>query len=617
MNIQQLFRRQYSFEEVLFCILLVTIPLSYFGFFGQYNTELLSLIALIGVIPMYLSTFEAIRERNWASMDLLASVTLTLTIIQGEWFSVIFITLMLTAARILGTLSEQRTEKSLQSLLDLRPETAKVERAGTLVMVATSEIQLGDIVVVDAGERIPVDGKVLTGEAAVDESSLTGESLPIDKEVGNEVKSSTLLLSGSLHIQTESIGKDTLIERIITLVQSATTEKPAIETLGQKFGKAYLLTAFVGAAALLLVTHNIPLVLAVVLVVCADDIAIAIPLTYLRALGSAAKKGIVIKGGRFLEAFGKVDTIVFDKTGTLTMGKPKVMQVVTADGTNEQELLQLAAQVASRSSHPLSKALMQHLEKQSIAFTALVSGEVVAGMGVTAEGANGTIFFGRRDFLVKQGITLADMFEDEEEEALEKGYTISYVTEGNVVRGLVVFGDTLREEARAVIEDLRSLGITKMIMLTGDNNRAAENVAKSLGLDEFYGGLLPEDKVEKLRELTATRVVAMVGDGVNDAAALALAHVGIAMGGLGSDGAIESADIVLMRDNLDALPQTIRLARRVRAIAVQDFYIWGVTNILGLGLVFTSVIGPLGAALYNFLSDFLPLFNSLRAKMVK
>lgn len=608
-------KRYSSLQVALFLLLLGTFPLSFFGFFGQYDKPILILVSVVGVVPMYWSSLKALGERNWASMDLLASVALTFSIIQGEWLSVIFIALMLTAARILETLSEERTEKSLQSLLKLRPESTKREREGTLETVSIEQLQIGDVVVVDAGERIPIDGTVVAGQATVDESSLTGESLPVDKEVGSRAQSSTLVLSGSLHVRTESIGKDTLIERIIALVQSAESEKPAIETLGQRFGKIYLLTTFIGAALLLVVTQNVSLVLAVVLVVCADDIAIAIPLTYLRAIGSAAKRGIVVKGGRYLETLGGVDTLVFDKTGTLTSGKPKVIRVVPVGNMTETQVVEQAALVASRSSHPLSKALMRYIQEQGIAFTTLSQGEVVAGMGVKAEGKAGQVFFGRREFVVREGIAVPEALILEEEKALGDGYTVSYCTEGTQVLGLVVFGDTLRPEAKAVVQELRSLGIKRMIMLSGDNNQAAQAVAHELGLDEFYGELLPEDKVTKLKELREGQVVAMVGDGVNDAAALALSHVGIAMGGMGSDGAIESANIVLMRDNLEAIPEAIRLARMAKSISIQDFYIWGATNIVGLALVFGGFMGPLGAAVYNFLSDFLPLANSLRARI--
>ncbi|MBP9750023.1 MAG: cation-translocating P-type ATPase, partial [Candidatus Pacebacteria bacterium] len=338
-------------------------------------------------------------------------------------------------------------------------------------------------------------------------------------------------------------------------------------------------------------------------------------LTYVRAIGSAAKHGIVVKGGRYLETLGRVTTIVFDKTGTLTSGKPRVAGIIPVEGVDERALLAYAASAAARSTHPLSQALVAYATQQGVAYETSASGEVVAGMGVVTMADSERICFGRKAFLDREQIAVSPRLTELEDEESEKGHSVSYLAVNGAVLGLVSFGDTIKEGAKAVIAELRSLGITRMIMLSGDNERAARTVATELGLDAFYAGLFPEDKVTKLKELREGHVIAMVGDGVNDSAALALAHVGIAMGGLGSDGAIESANIVLMHDNLSAIPQAIRLAHTTRSISVSDFAIWGVSNIFGLALVFLGIIGPTGAAVYNFITDFFPLINSLRARV--
>lgn len=617
MKYPHLLQHEYIREGILFIFLLTVLLFSFTGIFKEYENTLLITTASIGIAPVFIKAVQAIIERNWASMDMLASLALVFSIINGEWISTIFIALMLSAARILGTLSESQTEKSLQGLLKLRPETVKLERNGKIVTVSPDNLVKGDIIIVDAGERIPVDGVIVSGQGSVDESSLTGESLPVEKNTEDHARSSTLVTSGSLRIKTECVGKDTLIERIIALVQSAETEKPAIETLGQKFGKMYLLGTFVVSTLLLLLTQDTALVLAVVLVVCADDIAIAIPLTYLRAIGSAAKQGIVIKGGRYLETLGKVDAIIFDKTGTLTSGKPRVVSIAPANNITDKQFVATAASAATRSSHPLSKALIEYAKEQKIAYeSSSMSGEVVSGMGVSMSTPAGVVLFGRKDFLTTNNIAIPKTLEDQEVRESSRGYSVSYLAQNGQPLGLVSFGDSIKPEAKAVINELRELGIKHVIMLSGDNERAARTVAEELGLDAFYAGLYPEDKVTKLRELHEKYTIAMVGDGVNDAAALALAHVGIAMGGLGSDGAIESANIVLMKDNLTAIPQAVRLAHTAKSISVQDFYIWGFTNVFGLALVFIGIIGPTGAAVYNFVSDFFPLINSLRARIV-
>ncbi len=594
--------------------LFAVLILHYTGVLRHFDTWVLIIAVVIGVVPVFWGAIQALKEKEWASMDMLASIALTFSVIEKEWASAVFIALMLAAARLLDTLTAERMEKSIRGLMKLKPTTAKVERLGKMVTLAIEDIVLGDIVVVDTGERIAIDGEVLSGEASVDESSLTGESLPVDKGAGSTVASSTLVVSGSIKVKTLRVGKDTTLERIIALVESSRAEKPAIETLGARFGKMYLIAIFVSAGTVLLLTKDIQLVLSIVLVVCADDIAIAIPLAYLRAIGSAAKKGIVIKGGKHLEVLGRVTTLVFDKTGTLTEGTPQVVGVTCMVDMSEVEMLTLGGAAAKHSTHPLSRALVAYAKTQgNIGETE--SAEVLGGRGIRANIGGSTVLVGNKRLLDEEGVVVDSRFNKELHTYEEQGNSLLFIARNGTVLGCVALGDTVKADARAVIEELRSLGVSRIVMLSGDNEYAAGALAREVGIVEWQSNLLPADKVTKLKELTQDGVTAMVGDGVNDAAALSIAHVGIAMGGLGSDGAIESANIVLMHDNLRAIPDTIRLARSVHRISVQDFGIWGVTNTFGLALVFTGVIGPAGAAAYNFLSDFLPLFNSARTRL--
>lgn len=613
--LQSLHDRRIRTEMFLIVVLLLTLIAHLLLKSTPIDLWIMLLGTVAGVTPVFINAFRSLREREWASMDTLASVALIFSIIEGEWASAVFIALMLSAARLLEHITEARMERSIKSLMKLKPTTAKVERDGKLIVIATAHIIVGDIVVVDAGERIAVDGIIESGDATIDESSLTGESLPVDKTNGASVSSSTLVASGSVRVRTTRIGKDTTIERIIALVESSQEEKPEIETLGAKFGKIYLVFIFVGAAILLILTQNASLVLAVVLVVCADDVVIAIPLAHLRAIGTAAKRGIIVKGGKHLEMLGKVDTIVFDKTGTLTKGKPEVTTVVIAPRVKEGVLLQIAALAAQHSTHPLSKALVTYATKQGVILEEVHDAVVVGGKGVIAKFKRSRIIVGNEKFFINEGFTIDAALLQKAIAETETGKSISYVGKGNKVLGFCALSDTVKMDAGRVMNELRALGMKKIIMLSGDNERAAGALAKQVGIDIWFANLLPEDKVAKIKELSETGIVAMVGDGVNDAAALALAHVGIAMGGLGSDGAIESANIVLMHDNLDAIPQTIKLAHAVRRISIQDFFIWGISNMFGLALVFTGNIGPAGAAAYNFISDFFPLANSWRARI--
>lgn len=605
----------YRVDSVLSIGLLFVLATHYLKLFPDFDTRLLVIFTFFGTLPIFVSAFQQLQEKEWASMDMLASIALFFSIATHEWASAVFISLMLSSSRILGDITERRTRKSIDALLKLRPEKAKVEVNGSIREIRTEEVSVGDIVVVDIGEYIPIDGIVVDGIASVNESSLTGESFPVEKGINAKASSGTFVVSGSLRIKTLLIGKDTTLEKIIALVEIAQTEKPETQTLGEKFGKFYLLFSFVGSLIIYLVTKDLRLVLAVVLVVCADDIAVAIPLGYLRAIGSAAKHGVIVKGGKHLETLGKVDVVVFDKTGTLTTGKLQVSGVYVNESSSEEEFVRLGGIVSRRSHHPLAKAVTEYAEDRGEKEVFPDDADVIEGKGVVATYQGTEIIFGRDILMNERGVMWDESSMKKAEEYEVEGKSVSYLAKDKKVIGFFAAGDTIKHDAKKAVEHLLALGIKKVVMLSGDNERVAYAVAKEIGITDVHANLLPEDKLQRLRELHKHHKVAMVGDGVNDAAALTLSHVGIAMGALGSDSAIESAEIVLMHDNLSAIPRTIQLARDVHTISIQDFGIWVVTNGFGLVLVFSGIIGPSGAAAYNFISDFFPLLNSMRVRM--
>lgn len=605
---------RYKLDLVLSVVLVLILGLHYARLLSAFDAYFLLGAAIIGTLPVFWSAARAVYEREWASMDMLASIALAFSLFAAQWSSAVFIALMLAAARILGSLTAERVEKSITGLLKLRPDTVKVEQHGRIETIPLAEVKEGDIVVVDLGERVPIDGTIINGSAAIDESSLTGESLPVEKTSGAKVYSSTLVANGNIHIQTERVGKETTLERIIALVESARAEKPKTQTLGEKFGKAYLIGVFICATVLLVATQNISLVLAVVLVVCADDIAVAIPIAYLRGISAAAKRGVIVKGARHLELLGKAQIIVFDKTGTLTKGKLAVSEVVAAAGHSEKEVLEAGVLAARRSKHPLSRAFVAHALSNGVVGSEPESVEEVSGKGIIAHTSNETVMIGRESFLEFQGITIPAELKMKSTTHSSEGRSVSYIAHNNTAIGFVAVSDEVKENAKMAIAELKRLGIAKVVMLTGDNEHVARSVAGQIGIDDFRAALLPEDKVGVIKELLNEGVVVMVGDGVNDAAALSVANVGVAMGALGVDGAIESAEIVLMRDDLMTIPETMQLAHQVTRVSVEDFWIWGITNVAGLALVFGGFMGPSGAAAYNFISDFFPLFNSFRVR---
>ncbi|MBU6310482.1 cation-translocating P-type ATPase [Patescibacteria group bacterium] len=597
-------------RDALIAALLSIVLIASFFIAAPLRDALLVGAALLGTAPVVYQAVRSVRAREWGSMELLASVALLFSLATSAWASAVFIALMLAAARILADLTRSQVESSIRSLLKLKPQTALIERGESLVTVPVDAVQVGEIVHVRISERVPVDGTVLRGEAAIDESTLTGESLPVDVREGSQVYSSTLVASGSLVLRATRVGKDTTLERVIALVEASRAQKPVAETMGERFGRIYLLVIFFGSAVLLGITHDTALVLAVVLVVCADDVAVAVPITYLRAIRAAARRGIIVKSARHLERFGSITTIVFDKTGTLTTGILRIASVVAPHGDRER-VLREAARAAVHSRHPLSRAILDAVPDTSVSPADV---KEFGGRGIVVTDGADTIALGKEALFIELGIEIPENVRSAAVREAGLGRSVSFVSVTGAIIGALAAEDRVKDNASAVIEELRALGIVRTVLLTGDNERVGETVRATTGIDRAYANLLPEDKVRIISELEAEGPVAMVGDGINDAAALARSSVGIAMGGLGAEGTIESAELVVMRDNLDAIPYTLRLARSANRIARQDFYIWGATNAFGLALVAIGYIGPQGAALYNFLTDFLPLGNALRVR---
>jgi heavy metal translocating P-type ATPase len=579
---------------------------------SQVGSYFLIVVAILGTLTVLVIAVRQIFKKE-ISMDLLASIALVFSLLSKEWVGASFIALMIAAARILKTITENQAKRSIKSLLKLRPNKAKVIKNNNVLEIPIEKLKIGDVVVIDLGDRVPVDGKSISGNFSVDESSLTGESMPVDKNIGDKVFGSTIVVSGSAHILVEKIGKDTTLEKIIGLLESSGKLKPHFQTVGERFGKIYLIGIFIVSFLVLLITHNTKLVLSILLVICADDVAVAIPLAYLSATRRAAKMGVIVKGSSYLEVLGKVDTVVFDKTGTLTTGHMQVSEIKSFSQYSEKELLMYCGSLMEQSSHPISKTIYAYAKKEKIHLELVEKVEEIGGMGLIGEYENKKILFGRKAFLLSHHIKINDRVSTEISRLENEGRSNSFMVVNNELAGIISLTDEIRRGSKEAIAHIKKLGVKNVVMLTGDNEKAAGRVAKELGI-EFHAELLPEQKVSFIKNyLDTKKTVAMVGDGVNDAAAMRMATVGIAMGAIGYDTAIESADIVLMKDDIAKIADIIKLARFTGRLSAQDFGIWGFSNVFGLAFVFLGIIGPSGAAAYNFITDFFPLFNSLRA----
>lgn len=577
------------------------------------DDPLLTFFASIATLPVLLAAFHSLKNKK-ISVSLLASIALVFSLLNREWASAVFINLMLTSARIFADYTENRTSSAIKSLLKLRPEKVKVKKGEKITEEPVSKIKINDLVVIELGDRIPVDGVIVSGQAFVDQSSLTGESVPVSKGINNEVLSSTLNVSGSMTIRAKKVGKDTTFEKIIQLVEQSQKNKTGIQTTVDKFTSRYIIVTLLGSIILYLISHSLNLVLSVLLVTCADDIAVAVPMAFSAAIGNAAKQGIIIKGGAFLEGLTKAKTVLVDKTGTLTRGKLKVEDIVAFGDFAKDKVLKLAAISDFFSEHPFAKAVVRYAHQNKLAFEKPIEFEMFPGKGSTAVYKNKKIVCGKLSFLQELGVKTKDEQLKEIDLIKKEGLnSLLLVGYDRKLIGYITLADELRPEVKEAIEALKKLGIENIVMLTGDDEKVAKKIAREANISTFHANLLPEDKLKYIKEnLSRDHKVVMIGDGVNDAAALALADIGIAMGTIGSDAAIEAADVALMKDDFSKIPEAVKLGVSVTKVARQDFWIWGVVNTIGLILVFSKIMGPEGAAAYNFITDFFPLLNSLR-----
>ena len=594
-----------NFDALLLVLLLASLILARYEIF-------LKMVAVLATVPVVISALRAIRNRK-ISIDLLASVALIVSLIEREWISAALINLMITSARMFARYVEIRSHSAIQSLLKLKPKTATVERNGQIYDVPVEEVKIGDKVIVELGEKIPVDGIVEKGEAMIDQSSLTGESIPILKKKGDKVLSFTTVVSGNLTVAVEKIGKETTFEKIVKLIETSQSNKAAIETLGDNFSKWYIIITILASLAIYFYSKDMNLVLSLLLVSCADDVAVAIPLALTTSITHSAKHGAIVKGGNFIEGLSKVKVMVFDKTGTLTKGKLTVEKVFSFGGNDNEDVLRLAGTASLLSHHPVAQAIVEYTKEKQIEINEPEKINEVMGMGIVAKEKEGRIVTGKLSFFQKSGIEISKEELDIINEEIDKGVSVTLVGKNEKLAGFLVMGDALKPNLKEIIADIKSMGVEKVVMLTGDNEKIAAKISKQIGIDEYYANLLPEQKIEHLKKYMSGKYkVAMVGDGVNDAPCIALADIGIAMGVIGSDASIESADIAMMRDDLSQIPELMRISRKTLSTVRQDLAIWAVVNVIGFALVLTFVLDPAGAAAYNFLTDFIPILNSLQ-----
>jgi heavy metal translocating P-type ATPase len=560
---------------------------------------------LVGGWPIFKEAFENLIAKRM-TMELSMSIAIVAAAAISEFFTALVITLFVLVAEVLEGMTVSRGRRAIRDLLDFLPRAVSVRRAGAVSEVDADTLSLGDAVLVNPGGRIPVDGTVIAGHSFVDQARITGESMPLEKSVGANVFAGSINQSGALEIRAERIGRDTSYGKIIEAVEQAERSRAPVQRLADRLA-GYLVYFALGAAVLTyLLTRDSRATISVIIVAGACGIAAGTPLAILGGIGRAARAGAIVKGGLFLEQLGKVNTVVLDKTGTLTYGRPEVRALLPAAAVDGTALLEAAASAELRSEHPLGKTIVAHAQALGGSPREPERFGYTPGRGIDATVGGELVLVGNLALMRDHGIAVPGELLAGHPEASEV-----YVARAGILLGAIVIADSVRPEAREAIATIHGMGI-KTMLLTGDAKAVAAGVARQLGITEIAADLLPEDKRERVRRLVAEgRTVAMVGDGVNDAPALIEAQVGVAMGS-GTDVARESADVVLLGNDLLKFAETLSIARRTRRIIWANFAGTLGVDALGIGLAAFGMLNPLLAAFIHVASELTFILNSAR-----
>ena len=579
---------------------------------GPYllNAGLTIFATLFGGYLRFLAGFKDIFNRK-ITVNVFVTVALIATVAVGEFRAAAVIVFIMAVAGALETYTLDKTRRSIRNLLDLAPKMATIRRDNEEVIIPVNEVQVGDIAVVRPGGRIPVDGIVIAGQSCVNQAPITGESMPVEKFKGAEVFGGTLNETGRLEIKTAKVGQDTTLARIVHLVEQAQGTKAPIQNLADRFTTWFLPAVLVLAVIAFLISDNIKVAVSVLLVACPCAFAIATPTAVTAGISNMARRAVLIKGGIFLELAQKMDVLLVDKTGTFTFGRPKVVDVVAFDGIPEEEVLRLAAIAEKYSEHPLARSVIACAKERGIEVTDPTDFNIEVGMGVTARLDGKEILVGKNKFLQDKGVSVAKHIEYAMSEQTEQGRTAILVANDMKPVGLIAIADEIRPQTSRSIASLKAMGIKKIIMLTGDNHKVAKSVAEEIGVDDFQAELLPEQKLQYVEKLQKQDLlVGMIGDGINDAPALALADVGIAMGAAGTDVAVETADVTLMNDDLSQVVNFMNMSRKVMSRIKLNIFFSMIYNVIGFILAGFGMLTPIVAVIFQEAGCITVVFSS-------
>ncbi|MED4003268.1 heavy metal translocating P-type ATPase [Priestia aryabhattai] len=600
------------------------------GFIGShtgiasYMTTVLYAIAMIvsGYKPAK-SAYYGIKSRS-LDMNVLMTVAALGAAVIGEWLEGATVVWLFALGVALQTRSIEQTRNSIRGLMDLAPSEAWVKENGQLIKKAAEDISIGSTIVVKPGDRIPLDGEIINGESSINQAPITGESIPVDKVMGDAVYAGTINESGSLEIKVTKLVEDTTIAKIIHLVEEAQEKKAPTQAFVDKFATIYTPIVFILALFIMVIP---PLFdgawsewfykgLELLVVACPCALVISTPVAIVSAIGNAAKNGVLIKGGTFLEKAGAINAIAFDKTGTLTEGKPAVSEVVSL-AAEENQLLAITKTLEDYSNHPIARAIVDYTAEKKVVSLQGSNFKILTGKGVQATIQDTVYYAGNAKLFSDLGTPLTHCW-SQIEKLQNEGKTIIIVGTAKSVLGIINVADTIRHTTVSALESLKQNGMQQIVMLTGDNEGTAKMIASQSRVDRYFADLLPEDKVKAIQQLQHEGYqTAMVGDGINDAPALATADLGIAMGGAGTDTAMETADIVLMADNLEKLPHTMKLSRKALAVIKQNIWFSIIVKVIALAFIFPGWLTLWIAVLSDTGAALLVILNSLRLLKMK
>ncbi|EKN68968.1 cation-translocating P-type ATPase [Schinkia azotoformans] len=575
------------------------------------NATLITATIIAGY-PIVVKAWQALRMKAF-SIELLVTIAVIGALFIGEYVESGAVTFLFLFGAYLEARSLEKTRSSLKSLMDMAPLEATVIRGGKTVVIPADEVEVGDRVLIQSGEKIAIDGTVIIGQAFVNEAAITGESVPTRKQIDDTVFSGTIIDNGYIEVIAEKVGEDTTFSKIIELVEEAQESKAKTQKFLEKFASFYTPAILLLSVIVYIFTKDIELTLTFLVIACPGALVISAPVSIVAGIGNGAVKGILIKGGDVMEKLAKTDVFVFDKTGTLTKGQPEVTAIKTY-GMNEITFLTMVAEAEIISEHHLGQTVVKEAHKRGLPLVYKPTHfEVVKGNGIGATVNHNHLLIGNRKWMTANQVNIDKEIQVYATDQEKKGYTAIIVAVNKTIAGVISIADQIRPEAKESIQSLKQSGIKQIYMLTGDNKHTAEKVANQLGIDGVFAELLPEDKVNKIKELKNNGFnVAMVGDGINDAPAIATADIGFAMGGTGTDVAMETADVVIMADKLEKLSEAHRLAKAtIRNMKQNMFFAVGTVIFLLVGVLLKQVFLASGMLVHE-LSVLIVIMNALR-----